>query len=349
MLRSILQETDSAAFHKMLINFVEITQIDPLTISFSNYFKNNYMKNVKSWAYCYRLDCGLNTNMHIERLHRTIKYAYLSGKAVKRLDKSISCLMRLVKDKLFERIIALQKGKLCNKLINLRNRHKRSLEMLIIAENLVPLEVGWNIYSENQIYHIYKKEVPCDVNCSLFCDECEVCIHTYLCTCMDAAIKWNMCKHIHFLCMHLKATREDKIKGDNMQVSDYMNLKDMEAMNILNTIAADSVTQRATSIELRKQKIQEQFKRMLDNVQTEEEICTLEKLIAPIEPTLLAIKAKISDGYQPAATASSKRNIVPQRRLYSTKSLKKCAINKVSKPTAQELDLTAIKLLNKIN
>lgn len=53
------------------------------------------LNNNKSWAYCYRKHAGLNTDTHFEQLHRTLK-----GKTVKRLDKAISAIMTLVRDKL---------------------------------------------------------------------------------------------------------------------------------------------------------------------------------------------------------------------------------------------------------
>lgn len=41
-------------------------------------------------------------------------------------------------------------------------------------------------------------------SCDLRCVECEACIHSFLCSCPDNLIKWNMCKHIHILCQYLK-------------------------------------------------------------------------------------------------------------------------------------------------
>jgi hypothetical protein len=64
---------------------------------------------------------GLNTNMHIERMHRTIKYIYFNGRKVKRLDKAITEIL-----KLFDRLITTNKGKLCSKLKELRVRHRTS-------------------------------------------------------------------------------------------------------------------------------------------------------------------------------------------------------------------------------
>jgi len=38
----------------------------------------------------------------------------------------------------------------------------------------------------------------CD--CQIQCQDCLSCIHCYTCSCIDSAIKWNMCKHIHLVC-----------------------------------------------------------------------------------------------------------------------------------------------------
>ena len=75
------------------------------------------------WAHAFRKWAGVNTNMHIERMHRTIKHTYLQGKQVKRLDKSIHSLMQFLCDKIFDRIIALEKGKVSSKMSALRSRH----------------------------------------------------------------------------------------------------------------------------------------------------------------------------------------------------------------------------------
>ncbi|XP_035215395.1 uncharacterized protein LOC118188975 [Stegodyphus dumicola] len=116
ILRTLLEETDPAAFTKMLAEAMEKFHNDPDTTDFAAYFSSQYIKNANLWAYCYRLHCGLNTNMHIERMHRTLKYVYLHGKNVKRLDKSIHAIMKFVRDRLFDRLLVMHKGKLTTKL-----------------------------------------------------------------------------------------------------------------------------------------------------------------------------------------------------------------------------------------
>lgn len=72
-LRTLLQETDAAAFSEMLENFRINLLSSPETHEFGIYFEK-YLINIKSWAYYHRLHAGINTNMSIERMHQLIKY-----------------------------------------------------------------------------------------------------------------------------------------------------------------------------------------------------------------------------------------------------------------------------------
>ena len=40
-----------------------------------------------------------------------------------------------------------------------------------------------------------KLGVPC--SCKICCSSCDVCVHSYSCTCMDDLIHAKICKHIH--------------------------------------------------------------------------------------------------------------------------------------------------------
>jgi hypothetical protein len=120
VLRTLLQELDTNVFEKMFEEAVIRMSSDKETIEFTNYFIGNYANCVLSWAYCHRIHFGVNTNMHIERMHRTLQHIYLQGKKVKRLDKSFHALMRFIRDKAIDRLIVLYKGKICSKIKELR-------------------------------------------------------------------------------------------------------------------------------------------------------------------------------------------------------------------------------------
>lgn len=224
----LLQETDPSAFHIMTERFLIQTSSDPDTSKFAAYFQANYAKNCKTWAYCYRTHSGLNTNMHLERMHRTLKYVYLKGKKVKRLDKGLMCIMKLVRDKTFERLMILHKGKLSSKLVDIRSRHKSSI--LLTTGGIISTQCGWEISSSSrtEVYQLQEDTLEC--NCRLRCEECKSCIHRYSCSCLDFSVKWNMCKHVHLLCRYLSghSLNEDLQKtGKTINLTVYKILHDI--------------------------------------------------------------------------------------------------------------------------
>ncbi|GFT63237.1 MULE domain-containing protein [Nephila pilipes] len=109
--------------------------------------------------------------------------------------------MRFIRDKLVDRLIVMNKGKLTSKLKNLRQRNKTSLSLstAMINEN----ESGYIVpsSSSDETYLVQESNINC--SCKLICTDCNnTCIHNYSCTCLDASVKWNMSKHIHLVCRH---------------------------------------------------------------------------------------------------------------------------------------------------
>ncbi|GFS50417.1 uncharacterized protein NPIL_235841 [Nephila pilipes] len=166
--RCLLIETEEEAFSIMLKEALKIFSEKDEFKEFKNYFEHVYCKRTEAWAYCYRKWLGINTNMLIESMHRTIKYVYLQGKKVKRLDRALFYLMKFVR--VFDRLICLEKGKISSKIAQLRKRHKvgQELTSLCIRKN----EEEWSVAStkSNEIYIVKKK---C---CMLrMCKECKQC------------------------------------------------------------------------------------------------------------------------------------------------------------------------------
>ncbi|GFY74190.1 uncharacterized protein TNIN_385261 [Trichonephila inaurata madagascariensis] len=198
IVRSLLVETDEAAFNIMLKEALKMFDEKEEMKEFKRYFELTYSKRSEVWAYCHRKWYGINTNMHIESMHKTIKYVYLQGKKVKRLDKALFSLMKFVRDRVFDRLISLEKGKISSKISQRRKRHKvgQHLTSLCIQNN-----EEWSVSStRGKDIYIVKRNVTCSKECTLMCRECNHCLHNFTCTCIDNAVQWNMCKHIHFIC-----------------------------------------------------------------------------------------------------------------------------------------------------
>lgn len=100
---------DREWFEICLEGFRNMLQEDPDTEPFLPYFES-YVKTKEKWAYCYRLGLGLNTNMFMEAMFKKLKYSYMKGKKLRRVDECLSILMRYARDIAFERLRRVCKG-----------------------------------------------------------------------------------------------------------------------------------------------------------------------------------------------------------------------------------------------
>lgn len=303
----MLQETDAGVFSFMMDQFVSSMICDPDTADFVEYFKNNYTNNTQSWAYCHHLNNGLNTNMHIERMHRTIKYIYFNGQKVKRLDKAIFEIQKFVRDRLFNRLIVLNKGKLSTKLKDLRAHHNTSQKLSFnsIVENGACWEVASSSPGSFEVYRIEENDNSIECNCKLICDDCNVCIHRYSCTCIDACIKWNMCKHVHLLCRYIKEiaqTKIDPVSSNSIGLGNDSSIFENPANDeIIITGLFKNETREANKDDTMFLREKEEVIRNLipdlvkvaENMTCMEQVNAFKKLCAPIAPTINAIKKNI--------------------------------------------------------
>ncbi|XP_065208546.1 uncharacterized protein LOC135837263 [Planococcus citri] len=207
LLRTCLEELDQNKFNILIVNVANTLKADDDWRDYGIYFDTYYVPKAEYWAYCFRRHAGVNTNMHLERIHKSIKYLYLDGKVCKRLDKSLHALLQYIRDRLFDRFIMLEKGKLTSKAMELRKRHRTAEEAkdkIQITSN--PDDANFIVTSQKNIYYVTDNVAQCD--CKLRCPACCVCIHRYNCTCIDSMIKFNMCKHIHLVCNFVKEATE---------------------------------------------------------------------------------------------------------------------------------------------
>ena len=174
------------------------------------------------------------TGFMVVYLFRNLKHHYLEGKRVRRLDKSISALMKMVYNMQFERIIAKFRGELRPKMTALRKRHEMSKEInSLISEKIDFLGKKFIIQSsydsDISLYEIRKLMENCD--CMLHCQECKVCVHEISCTCYDYSISNNLCKHIHYIAQNCSFNTETIENNDiTLVINDIPNSKENDVL-----------------------------------------------------------------------------------------------------------------------
>lgn len=288
-------------------------------------------------------------------MHGTIKHIYLHGKNVKRLDKAIHAIMTFVRDKLIDRLVILHKGKVTSKISDLRHRHKKSLSM---SSDLVSAnDDTWDVISSSQVKEIYSvRKISQLCECKIVCDACKACIHQYVCTCIDSAIKRNMCKHIHLVCRVTDNNSRQPEDSENIGslVIDEAGTSVNEVEMLTEALRRPKATQTctSTSLETKKQKllerIQKQLAEEINNIETEEEINAIEHHFALLHAILTSIR---HNNGQRAEQFKADVNVCPgnkkirPQRLFSTKKSKGKSKNKMSKPSLEESHAIATNII----
>lgn len=329
MMKALQLETNIDSFNSFFNAILEKLGSQDKTKDFHQYMIDNYSHNVESWAYCHRMYSGINTNMHIERMHRTIKYIFLKKKCG-RLDIAICALMRFVKSKVFDRILALTKGKVSSKLQAIRTNHKKSLES---SDSIVQLEDGWIVQSHSTSFNVEKHEIEnCD--CKLICEPCKICIHQFACSCSESSIQWNMCYHIHLVALELEHNNHSVLPNQERPVPPGLETAEVDVLvshvsHLNETLNNDTLEQK--------------FKSIMTNVNSREKQKIVEKYLVAMAATLHAVDSQTPITSE--VNVSHPQSMVPQRRLFSTKKISKPKnLKRLSKPTQEEANLIAIDL-----
>ena len=158
-LRMLLVETNIPTFRKLLAQTLTLCQeITPL---FAEYLKSRYCKNLEQWGLCYRIGTPMNTNMHIESFHRVLKIVYLQHKHNRRVDYLIYILLKIARDKAFDHIQKLEKGKVTHRICDINKRHKNAVSFISLAVIEKVDSNSYSISSQSRVgvtYSVEKKE-----------------------------------------------------------------------------------------------------------------------------------------------------------------------------------------------
>ena len=200
ILKVLMDETDLEKFKLMQENAIRNWKTDNSTTQFAEYFESQYKSRYSQWAACCRLSSGVNTNMFVEAFHHVLKYKFLKGVKNKRVDALIHSLLEYLRFKSFDRLIKFEKGKVTGRISLIQKRHTSSKSLSPDSVSIIN-STTWEIQSENgsNVYVVEKASNDCSDHCALNCKECNICVHTFNCTCPDSQIYHTICKHVHLV------------------------------------------------------------------------------------------------------------------------------------------------------
>ncbi len=328
MLRVVLQQTDVTAFREYISHFAE--RIPVLNLQFSKYFQQEWASKPELWAYCYRKGLGINTNMAVEAFHRAFKYGYLKGKINKRVDSCLINLLKYIRDKSFDRVVKLTKGKSTHKIKLIKDRHNKSksLPVTLIKEDS---DTRWLVESgtnDEITYTVFKQANEClDMACQLKCSQCNICVHQYICDCPDSLIHNTICKHIHLIKRHLTNNATDQTSGSvvGTQEESTVGYKDTEVTLVASHLQQDKKPpQDLSSLRQTLQDRLQQFVEELNGCDDKDILCQISKKVnASYHLYKSLTKENTSFTIKPVSNSPANKTIRPQQRFKSTKKKRK--------------------------
>ena len=172
---------------------------------FLQYFQVNYCNRISEWATHSRQYTSVNTNMHVEAFHRLVKIVYFQQKQNRRVDCLLNVLLKLTRDKAFERLQKTEESKITYRQSEINKRHMNAEKSISHIKISSISDTCWSVKTQGDNIYSIRKEKAC--SCPLKCFNCSVCTHMYSCTCLDNLLHCTACKHIHLL--HMQLNREN--------------------------------------------------------------------------------------------------------------------------------------------
>lgn len=125
--------------------------------------------------------------------------------------------MKYSRDSLYKRLIKLSRNRPTQKVQIVDQSHNLSksikLEPIQIVENK-KVYIIKSLSNPSQQHYIIKNDETCIHSSRLNCKKCDICIHTFHCSCIDNVIKANICKGIstlsrrsialHYICLTIR-------------------------------------------------------------------------------------------------------------------------------------------------
>ncbi|KAL5239971.1 hypothetical protein ACI65C_007381 [Semiaphis heraclei] len=178
----------------------------------------------------------------------------------------------------------------------------------------------------SQQHYIIKTDETCTHSSCLKCKKCNICIHTFHCSCIDNVIKANICKHIH-------ACAREFISLDGNTDNTVFHNSNMKEQKTLMDMVATSNHHKGH----KNQTIISQTEIILSLSSTNE---YSNENLQKIEKKLAEVIAIMNEGGQThlktVEEVNVQRKIDPQLRLYSTK--KKPSKTSIAKPSVNEVN-----------
>lgn len=113
-------------------------------------------------------------------------------------------MLKIACDIIFGSFRKCEVGKVTHRKCEVNKRHSKAEQLdPVLLQPGNQLEKEWQVKSSTDCLGLYYVRLEKEnFNCKLRCEKCNVCVHMYSCTCLDATLHYAACKHVHLVHMH---------------------------------------------------------------------------------------------------------------------------------------------------
>ena len=329
-LRVLMMETDKAKFTIMLTKFLSLNKTN--TPAFIDYFKSSYCTHIKQWAMCHRVGTPMNTNMFSEAFHRVLKIVYLRHQQNRRIDYLIYILLKISRDKAFEQLLKMEKGKYTHRICDIHKRHQRAMSYAVLATIEQMDNCAYRVSSETkpgECYTVQTIQLAC--TCQTKCQFCSACAHMYSCTCLDACTNTTVCKHMHLVHMKSKPNNIMDTSSPEIQTQQLHYIESLATTSFPLSMPQSESNLVMKRIEKRMADIQDYCNDCTDNTTLEKVYDLLGTIIGQFLHDSSANSKKRKYSHMISKT---------QPRFFSTRKKRKTAETAIDKPSHTETQST---------
>ena len=251
--------------------------------------------------------------------------------------------MKLARDKGFERLVKLEKGKTSGRITTIRQRHLASMKIHMDSVKETD-STTWTVKSSQggQWYTVTQEQQNCPINCRILCTECSICVHNYNCNCPDALIHSTICKHIH-LVVRYQHTHTPSPCGDARTPLSHTPIQ-TDTTVLLHTLQKDT-ERNLFNVKDRMYKRLRVLGALVTQCNNRETLLAAEKFLNSAKYAIKAMSTVPNTFLQLQPHGPSNEHIPRQRSFYSTKKRRKTPV--VAKPTNEEKEQICSTLLQR--
>lgn len=211
-LKNLLKETDSDMFESELVEMLNSWNEDSDLKPFVKFFYKFYGKRPCEWANCYRIHTNTkeSLNNYLEPLNNDLETIYQKG--ISDVYQSLNLLFELVRNECLFHLMKWDGDILNEKLKEVLASHKE-FEKSVTEIQCKGSE--WTVLDSNSDFVVNKLDNECEKECGIVCENCNICIHDYNCSCNDYVIGFNICRHIHAVA----TSQMSQLQGSTAQIS----------------------------------------------------------------------------------------------------------------------------------